>query len=570
MENAYINVVISAINLEIPHIIEVLLILLIIVVQIHLGRQLWIKIKKLKDLNLHDTEVVKVKYPIQSILDFDYSYFSGLIKDIVERIKSGEEHSENSDIEDDKPMISSDLLFNDSEIEENKKIITELNTYILKNEQKMVNFNVIRDIVDRNYQVLDDDINQMLPTPLYLGLAATMLGIIFGLWGMQGGGESWEIANYNSLIIGVGIAMTSSFIGLVLTTVFSTLIYKNSKREAEEEKNSFYSMLQAHMLPELLRKGETGIEALNSRLDRFGKVSADSVERLSDIVKTSTETLESQYELMERVDSLDVRKVSTTSLKIFEGLEKNLKSFETFSAYWDKVNLSIGTTNKLIENLKELSQRFEPIEDISIKIRRTLTDYNTTMSFFTQHIEEIKKGGSSTLKAVSEADKAFEKAIEDLKDHMEKKNIEISKNGEMLENNLSEIGTEVVESLEMATREHLTRLADAYTNNIPKFEKLEQLDNLPLIMKTISENNSRILEQNSALVNKMIEKLEKTGDAIKDLNAGLRNIRFQESGHVKMRRSGMEKTELVLRMIATGVVGAGGIGYLIYNIIKWL
>jgi len=57
-------------NLETAHIIEMILIIGIIIFQTNTGKLLWDKIKKLKDLNLHDTILVKVKYPISYILDF--------------------------------------------------------------------------------------------------------------------------------------------------------------------------------------------------------------------------------------------------------------------------------------------------------------------------------------------------------------------------------------------------------------------------------------------------------------------------------------------------------------------
>lgn len=555
-------------NLETAHIIEIILIIGIIIFQSNTAKLLWYKIRKLKDLNLHDTILVKVKYPISYILDFNYNTFLQLIEETVKKNVEDQEHEIEDEInKEDVPEITSMLLYPGNNIDDTEKIIRELNIYMLKNDQSMVNFNVIRDIVDRNYQVLDDDINQMLPTPLYLGLAATMLGIIFGLWGMITG-DSEVTENVYSLLIGVGIAMTSSLIGLALTTGFSTFVYKNSKREAEEEKNEFYSMLQAHLLPELLRKGETGIEALNRRLERFGKVSADSVERLTSIAQTSANTLESQIKLMERVDELNVRKVSTTSLQIFEKLEHNLKSFEKFSAYWDKINNSIGATSSLVDNLRELSERFKSVDAISSKIQTTLSDYNTTMTFFTKHIEEIKAGGNNALRAVSNADVTFATAIDDLKKHMQERIVEINENGANLDVKLNEIGADVSKSLELATKEHLIKLSEAYNNYIPKFEKLHQLDNLPIISEVISEYRTIIQEQNYALVNSLKSNTERSEYAINELKEAIKGNYSSVNTHNELGRSKIEKIEPILRMIATGVIILAGSSFLVYFIFK--
>jgi len=552
-------------TLKTTHLIEVILIFGIILIQFNVAKRLWVKIRMLKDLNLHDIKVVKIKYPISLILDFDYNNFSQLIKETL----NGEiiEESEKGKA---KNKVTSLLLYSDSQHIKAAKIIQELNVYMLKNDQNLVNFNVVRDIVDRNYQVIDEDINMMLPTPLYLGLAATMLGIIFGLWGMISG-ETENLNNINSLIIGVGIAMSSSLIGLVLTTGFSTLVYKNSKKEAEEEKNEFYSMLQAFLLPELLRKGETGIEALNRRLENFSKVSADSVQKLATIAESSANTLESQIKLMARVDQLEIRKVSTTSLMIFDKLEQNLKSFEKFSAYWDRLNNSIASTSSLIDSLKELSRRFESLDTISSKIQTTLSDYNSTMSFFTQHIEEIKAGGNTAIRAVTNADVKFAEAIDELKKHMQERIGEIEKNGSNLDVRLSEIGSDVSKSLELATKEHLTKLSEAYSNHVPNFEKLVQLDNLAIINETIAQNHLTAKEHNSILIKSLIANAESTNSALRELNDGIKkNFNGVMATQKPISKSKREKIEFILRIIALGIVILSGgffIAQQIFNLI---
>lgn len=53
------------------------------------------------------------------------------------------------------------------------RIKMALNTYLLNNYGASVNFGIIRDLVDREVDSKDEEISQSLPTPLYLGLAAT-------------------------------------------------------------------------------------------------------------------------------------------------------------------------------------------------------------------------------------------------------------------------------------------------------------------------------------------------------------------------------------------------------------
>ncbi|MGK0234815.1 MAG: hypothetical protein ACI9EK_001344 [Psychroserpens sp.] len=481
------------------HFIEILIILGIIFLQFKAFRSIYRKIKELKDLDLHDVDVRSFSYPSEYLHSIKFESFRRKIEAAISDPENVESNIDNGD-------VSASVLYSKNQMVSTQKIIKEINTYMLKNDRHLINFDVIRDITNRNFQVLDDDINQSLPTPLYLGLAATMFGIIIGLGGMAiSHGEMSD--NITSLIIGVGIAMTSSLIGLGITTYLSTWVYKYSKREADEEKNEFFSKLQAELLPELIRQGETGIDGLKSELSRFGKLSKKLVEELTSSSKGSTESLSKQYEIIERIERLDVLKISNTNIEIFERLEKNLKTFEKFSVYWERLNSSLLSTNELVQSLKSLVSKFDNIDEVAKSIKSTLNDYNSTMRFFTEHIEGIKDVGGLSRKAVTDADVAFKNAIGELEKSTIEKINGLTKTKTNLDVSLKEIGSSVANSLEKATEAHLKELANVYNTNMPEFDKLSQLDNLPLIKETIVENaaemNNLRTEQGAGLSKKL-------------------------------------------------------------------
>jgi hypothetical protein len=485
------------------HFIEILIILGIIFLQFKTFRSIYKKIKELKDLDLHNVDVKNFFYPSEYLHSIDFKLFNQKIDEAINDPENIDSNIDNGD-------VSATILYSKNYLESTQKIIKEINTYMLKNDRHLINFDIIRDITNRNFQVLDDDINQSMPTPLYLGLAATMFGIIIGLGGMAIS-QGVMTNNITSLIIGVGIAMTSSLIGLAITTYLSTWVYKDSKREADEEKNEFFSKLQAELLPELIRQGETGIDGLKSELSRFGKLSKKLVEELTSSSKGSKESLSKQYEIIERIERLDVLKISNTNIEIFERLEKNLKTFEKFSVYWERLNSSLLSTTELVQSLKSLVSKFENIDEVAKSIKSTLNDYSSTMRFFTDHIEGIKDIGGLSRKAVTDADVAFKNAIGELEKSTIEKINGLTKTKTNLDVSLKEIGASVANSLEKATEAHLKELANVYNTNMPEFEKLSQLDNLPLIKETIVENalvmNSTRVEYNTN-ISKKLEKLE--------------------------------------------------------------
>ena len=117
------------------------------------------------------------------------------------------------------------------------KVINQVNSYLLKNISKTIDFHIIQDIVDRNVETQEERLERLSPTPLYLGLAATMIGIIFGLSSINfestGGMDIVE-----PLIRGVRLAMIASVTGLILTTILSVVTIRKAKFDNETNKNS--------------------------------------------------------------------------------------------------------------------------------------------------------------------------------------------------------------------------------------------------------------------------------------------------------------------------------------------
>ena len=94
-------------------------------------------------------------------------------------------------------------------------------------------FNLIKDIVERNCDSVEEDINQTISIPLYLGLLGTFLGIIMGLLqisGMDYNSTSNGLGEAISILLkGVQIAMFASFTGLFLTVLNSGVFMKGAK-----------------------------------------------------------------------------------------------------------------------------------------------------------------------------------------------------------------------------------------------------------------------------------------------------------------------------------------------------
>jgi hypothetical protein len=406
-----------------------------------------------------------------------------------------------------------------------------INLYLLNNYGAAVNFSIIKDIIDREVDVKDEEISNSLPTPLYLGLAATMIGIIFGLFAMPESNGKHFAEGIDALINGVKLAMLGSLSGLACTTILSSFIYKNAKSKISRAKNEQISYLQATLLPELIKSEDTGVSGLKASLDRFARVATDISDNVLVAVNKSGENILLQHEVIDKVANLDVLKISETNLELFNRLESNMSTFNKFSEY-------VSLMSQISDNLKDFASRTINIDNVIKQIDLTLQENDRLSRFLTSHFEKIETTGTAALKAVDLSDAHFREAIEKLKvetdntlnqafravnesashfsDAIEKLKEEIDSRISRLnqdasanESKLAEIYNEIGVKLASATSEHISQLQTAYSNAVPRFDQLNNLQILPKIQEQLSDGISQ-LQNNTKLI-----------EAINQLNASL-------------------------------------------------
>ena len=409
-------------------------------------------------------------------------------------------------------LITLSLVDTSSENEVINRIKNTLNSYLINNYGASVNFSIIRDIVDREIDVNDETISQSLPLPLYLGLAATMIGIILGLFSMPEINGDGFTEGINSLINGVKFAMIASLFGLGLTTYLSTFIYKNAKERVLIDKNNQLSYLQAELLPELVKAEDTGISGLKASLDRFAREATTISANVLSASAITNENIQKQNEVIEKVERLNMTKISRVNLELFHRIESNFVMLNKFNGY-------ITALNNISENLVEFSKRSSDVEIISNEIKENMMNSNaiirlieTHTTALTTHIQQIEKSGGAASAAVNAADSAFREAIERLQIEINNRENLLSASANKIDtdiqNHFNSIGAKLIE----VTSTHLNELSSAYQCSIPSFEmldnleKLDNLNHLPEIKESTTHQSEQLLT------------------AIYQLNQSLRNI----------------------------------------------
>jgi len=371
------------------------------------------------------------------------------------------------------------------------KIKKSINTYLINNFGAAVNFSIIKDIIDREVDVKDEEITQSITFPLYLGLASTMIGIIFGLFSMpvlNGNGFSYGI---NALIGGVKIAMIGSLTGLICTTYLSSFSYKKAKRIVQRDINEQFSYLQAKLLPELIRAEDTGVSGLKASLDKFARVATNIFDNVLIAAKQTGENLELQKEFIEKVDNLKVLKVSKWNLELFDRMESNLEAMKQFSDY-------VSNMEQIASNLLEFSSKTSDVNRVINDINTTLSESKKLFNFLSSHLEIIENSGDVALKSVGLAESHFEESIKLLNERTEEMIKQLYKSAGNHEIKLESIYKDIEGNLNGIANQYIGAFRDAFSDSIPKFK---QLDNLDLIKDINTSLNSMV--NNQPLFNKL-------------------------------------------------------------------
>lgn len=478
---------------EIFYIIEVIIIIAVIIYQIYISSKINESIKELSRIFDHKYTVVKGFFDKSRV-----TISPNIVEEVRINTKGTLPYLDSSGFPvnevDVDNLIELSLVETKSRNRSNQRIKHTLNSYLINNYGGAVNFSIIKDIIDREVDVNDESISQSLPIPLYLGLAATMIGIIFGLFSMPNVDGNDFTQGINSLINGVKVAMLASLIGLACTSVLSSFIYKNAKRNVLLKKNDLLSYLQASLLPELVKAEEIGLTGLKYSLDRFVKEAATVSATALQASNKTNENILRQNELVEKIDKLSMSNTSRINLELFDRIENNFQALEKFNGY-------ITALNQISENMLGFAKQTTDIKAIASEIRENIKSSNEVMSLITNHsaaltahVKTIENSGLAARDAVNIADSAFREGIDKLQQEIENRMKLLNSSSNILDVNLQEHFQNIGLNLKEVATAYQNELIAVLHSSIPNFDKLNSLIALPELIEDYSKNSRVLIE----------------------------------------------------------------------------
>lgn len=393
-------------------------------------------------------------------------------------------------------------------------LIKELNEYTKKNHGT-TDFSVIQNKTDRKINVLYEDATSKIAFPTYIGLMGTFIGVFLGLLfftidlasSSKGGGITDE--TIGNLITGVLVSMSTSFIGLFLTTVTHHLAAETQK-VVGEDKNNFYEFIQNELMPTLGVSMVAALNKLHHTINLFEPSFNNVIDRFQATFDSCTQRFGTAFEQNVTIVSEAVRVMGENMDKINEnvdlqaqllktlrsrGVVESLDAFVRASQNFDLVTTALNrfevthnaikdVTVELINTQRRYNESLELPLNVANKLNQILarvTDFEKSINALGRSIEKTDLLGNTEIEALKEAVKAIKE-----KQKIAVEAMEVS-DGHL--KNIFKMQSESIVKLGRTYEESFATYAEKFQNILDGLEK-EMLERRREIVAAIEEKFS--------------------------------------------------------------------------------
>lgn len=370
------------------------------------------------------------------------------------------------------------------------RLIFTLNTYLVKNKGAAADFHLIKDLVERNVDLEEQEIEVMTPIPLYLGLGGTMFGIIIGLFGMpEVSGQLTDATEQgiDALFQGVKVAMIASLSGLILTTI-SSWLFRETKTKIEIRKNGFYTFIQSQLLPVLSKSVQSSTLGLKEDFVRFNDKFHANIDKLNSLVGQNFTAFEMQNKTLEKLENIDLNKLAMANVMTFQHLQESMNNLQSLGNYISSMDGFLQNTTILSDKINGLLDRTNEIELIAAKVRGVFDDNKELQHFLLSHFQSLKDHGDLIQKSVNDSDIRMKQMVTNSELVRDKLVQEIS---EATDTNVSTVKGKLINQYN-----ELEKITLQNPQHFKKLEHLEKVDkNLEAYLKVSKDVQSKMLKR---------------------------------------------------------------------------
>ncbi|TXD81029.1 hypothetical protein ESY86_19435 [Subsaximicrobium wynnwilliamsii] len=490
--------------------------------------------------NLERLTITEIKDRIK--VNFSENIKATLKEEIIDEAIAIHNYYENYDNSNQQNSVINEIsLINPNETSNSifEGLLHSINVYLLRNKGATTDFNLIKDITERNIDTEDEDISQRITTPLYLGLMGTMLGIIFGLINLflvSGKGDEFEIQGF---LIGVSIAMSASFIGL-LCTVLNSTYYKTARKNVEVSKNDFYTFIQTELLPILNQSVSSSVFMLHTNLVKFNDNFTVNINRLTGLLNKNYDAVIAQDKILQSLEKIDITEFAKANIKVLRELKAGTEDLHKFNQYLSSLNSTVDGTTRLSNSFQILLNKVNNFEGLAEKLDSRIEESNKLVQFLNDHYEVLNERGDLLTDSVKKVDDVLNKSLVELREHTREKidaikEITIKEEDLMTKSSSKRIKTleelseleknlilkgfqEKIDSIKDLTKTEKELMEKAFSENSRSLSKLNILENLNESINVIKTNSNRQIDSVKLEINTLKESMDKANKILSEIN----------------------------------------------------
>lgn len=324
-----------------------------------------------------------------------------------------------------------------------RAIVDDINAYAKKNRGSATDFAIVKDVVDRPIDAEIMRAEARTATPLYLGLAGALTGIVVGLdnmsdsIGLQSGsteavGTATAIdtativdavdgvralpsgtaamdaltGNLGELLGAVSFAMWASLLGVLLTIALS-LYTRRAAARVDARRNAFFSFYQVEFLPRLTRNVQSVLASLNGTLDKFNTQFGGNVEAMRTSFADNRAAVEEQQRVLESMRQLSVGGALEGTAKLYKQITRSTEAIEATLPHLARVQevaRQVGASGTVIANIAGDTER---VANISRHLTEVTKAAAESQRFVARHLEDLENGKGEALGAAQQIVEGF-------------------------------------------------------------------------------------------------------------------------------------------------------------------
>ncbi len=287
------------------------------------------------------------------------------------------------------------------------EILEDLNEYAQTNRGAASDFAIVKDAVDRPLDALIDHAESRITTPLYLGLAGALFGIVVGVFAMASGIEDpvaagtagraavanagnidGVIGQLGTLLRSVGYAMIASLLGVVFTLTLS-MVTRHYVKVLDQRRNSFFTYYQIKFLPKLSRDVNSVLSSLNGTLQQFNQSFVGNISEMQDGFRENSEVIKQQSLVLKQISELSVGDALADTVRLYESVSAASKKLTAIVPFMERTHASLALVGEATAPLRETAGAATRLAQLADNLETMVDESREIQEFVGRHIREL-------------------------------------------------------------------------------------------------------------------------------------------------------------------------------------